>query len=54
MKTLKEFASQNSIGGPGSAPDGEKICELLQSSQNQIPTFPGRRLGWNLLTPSAF
>jgi hypothetical protein len=29
MKTLKEFAGQNSIGGPGSAPDGGKDLRTL-------------------------
>jgi hypothetical protein len=55
MKTLKEFASQNSIGGPGSAPDGcERFANSYRVHMKQIVSSQGVALGWNLRTPSAF
>jgi hypothetical protein len=55
MKTLKEFASKNSIGGPGSAPDGWKdLRTLTEFTKSKFRLSQGVALGWNLRTPSAF
>jgi hypothetical protein len=45
MKTLKEFASENSIGGRGSAPDGWKDLRTPTEFTKSNSAFP-RALPW--------
>jgi hypothetical protein len=55
MKTLKKFASENSIGGEGTAPDGWKeLGTLYRVHKMKFRLSQGVALGWNLQTPSAF